>query len=184
MTGTGFLVVVCAVLLASANGGILRGCDDCRSPKQRMQQGSCAYFDGQTYNSYQVSSSFSSRIALATTVCYFPMQVTSNGMICLLNSGSSQTCDYGFTPQSIVQARGAPFIASFWNDADLRCGSANYIQYEDARMNSAMLQRIQAITGTGFNPDVYVLVHYEAVKEFPCSPSGPVSKNITTYLHA
>lgn len=53
MTGTGFLVVVCAVLFASANaGGTLNGCDDCKSSVQGML--GCAYFDGQSYNSYQV----------------------------------------------------------------------------------------------------------------------------------
>ena len=135
-----------------------------------------AYFDGQIYDSYQmrVCSYVISRIALAT-VCYCPMQVTSNGMICLLNSGSSQTCDYGFTPESIVLARGAPFIASFWNDADLRCDTArNFIRYEESRMNPDMLRRIQEITGTGFNPDIYVLVEYE-IKEYPCSIYGRVS---------
>ena len=53
MTGAGFLVVVCALLIANANaGGYLSRCDDCKSPKQRML--GYAHFDGQIYDSYQV----------------------------------------------------------------------------------------------------------------------------------
>ena len=53
MTGTSFLVVVCAALFANAYAEFLGGCDDCTSAKQTLKNK--VYFNGGSYDAYQVS---------------------------------------------------------------------------------------------------------------------------------